>query len=199
MSADQMQPHQQHLVEARRKLQLWDMAGVDERHRAAKIGTLVKHEPWADALQEASHIVDAGSTVVLLGKRGNGKTQMAVELIRRCCLQMQPAMYIRSREVGMALREAYKPGATKSEKQSVDHFVKPHLLVIDECQERPDSDWEIRTTTLILDKRYGSMRPTVLIANCTDQQFKNLMGASIVDRLFEGGAVIDFSWESFRR
>jgi DNA replication protein DnaC len=178
---------------------LWESSGIDPRHAQHKdIEALREHEKWAAALDHARRIVDAGGMAVLLGHRGTGKTQLAVELIREHCRDLRPARYVRSRELGQRIREAYGSNASITERQATNEFVEPKLLVIDECQERPDTEHEQRTLTLILDKRYGAMRPTVLIANCTTQQFVELVGGSAVDRLKEGGSIITCNWKSLR-
>ena len=190
-------------IEYTYRVGLWDKSGVELRHRQQKFGDLLNHARWASALKRAGKIVASGGMAVLLGGRGNGKTQCGVELIRNEVMRAKVGesrtfRYIRSREIGMALREAYN-GVNITERQSIGVFVKPHPLVIDEAQERGDKDWEIRSLTLILDKRYGAMKPTVLIANCTPQQFTKLMGGSVTDRIKEGGEIILFDWPSFRK
>ncbi len=178
---------------------LWVASGVDERHRNAKHGELVMHEKWGENYQKAVEVVDEGGILVMLGYRGNGKTQMAAQLILGSCLRLRPAIYIRCREIGMRLRMAYDNNESVTESQAIAGFVEPHLLVIDECQERPDKDWEIRSLTLILDKRYGAIRPTIMIANCKQDQFTKLMGSSVASRIQETGGFLWFDWPSFRR
>lgn len=200
VEAQQAREHEKaRQAELERRVRLWEQSGVDARHAPLRLDEFMEHEKWADALKRARRIVERNAMLVLLGDRGNGKTQLAVELIRQTCNNLKSAVYVRSREIGMCMRRAYGSDASITEIAAVDRFVAPHLLVIDECQERPDSDWEIRTLTLLLDKRYGAMKPTVMIANCTDEQFKDLMGSSIVDRLKEGGGRIMFDWPSFRQ
>jgi DNA replication protein DnaC len=191
----------------------FNAAGVDPRHKQAKIDIADGHQKWNAYYARACGIVDEGGCLVFLGSRGNGKTQMAVELIRRACMtrpltprQLEGrdgppniARYLRAREIGMAIRESYRQGAQETERKAVEKFIEPWLLVIDECQERPDSDHETRTLTLIMDKRYGAMRPTIMIANSTAQEFADLVGKSVTDRIHEGGGVLIFDWPSFRR
>lgn len=149
--------------------------------------------------------------LAFLGDRGNGKTQMGIALIKHVIrtekIDIDSAqwgkppmigLYVRAREIGMMLRECYKQTSTLTEKQAVDQFCHPKILVIDECQERPDSDFEQKSLTLILDKRYGAMKPTVMIANCDDAAFRKVIGASAVDRLRENGGILPFDWPSFR-
>lgn len=162
------------------------------------MGNLAEHAKWASAYEQAMAVAERGELCVLLGPRGNGKTQCAVEIIRMFCRRVLSCLYVRSREVGMRLRQAYGSMSTLTEIAAVRQFQEPHLLVIDECQERPDRDFELRSFTLILDRRYGALRPTILIANCTPEQFATLMGGSVTDRLKEGGGIVPFDWPSFR-
>jgi len=180
------------------RIRLFESSGVDKRHMMRKATELVGCPPWTEALAKARAVVARGGMAVLLGDRGTGKTQLAVELVRDACREIHSARYFRSREVGMFLREAYGDRASMTELQAINGLVSPWLLVIDECQERPDKDWEIRSLTLVLDKRYGSMKPTILIANCTPKQFQDLMGPSVVDRIREDGGVIACNWKGFR-
>lgn len=171
---------------------------MDQRHRKRDFTQLSRHIQWGKAFSKATGIARNGGIAVLLGDRGTGKTQAAVEIIRNTCKDLRSTLYLRSREVGMLLREAYDKNATVTEVGVMDRLVRPYLLVLDECQERADKDWEIRSITLIIDKRHGALRPTILIANCTNQQFVRLMGSSVTDRVKEMGGVIEFNWKSFR-
>lgn len=182
----------------RRAVELWDKAGVGNLHAQAKLMDLLTHDKWAKAWDAAQNVVDHKGMLVLLGDRGNGKTQLGVELIRRASKQLKRGLYTRARQIGMAIRESYdSPKLTEME--CVKRFTQPYLLVIDEVQERPDTDFEQRTFTMILDMRYETMRPTVLIANASPAQFKKLVGSSVTDRIHDRGSTIEFKWPSFRR
>jgi hypothetical protein len=63
--------------------------------------------------------------------------------------------------------------------------------VIDECQERGETDWENRLLTYIVDKRYAQLRDTVLISNQTKDQFCKSMGSSIISRMQETGGSLN--------
>lgn len=72
------------------------------------------------------------------------------------------------------------------------------LLVLDEIQERAESEWEDREMTRLLDARYRQCRSTILIGNLKPDEVGTRLGASIVSRLAEGGEIIACAWESFR-
>ena len=184
--------------EQRRCHDLWALAGIDDRHAHCKWDNLNKHEKWFAQYHKANRIVNNGEIALFLGDRGNGKTQCAIELIRMACKIGKLCRYVRCREVGMKLREAYGQSSGLTELQAVNNFVRPHLLVIDECQERMDTDFEARSFSLILDKRYGAMKPTILIANCDQKAMVQIIGSSVCDRVKEGGGALLFDWPSFR-
>jgi len=161
--------------------------------------TMLKHNKFNIAYQKSLSVVKKNNTVLLLGDRGNGKTQCGIEIIRSICFNdLRFCRYIRCREIGMKLREAFGDKSSLTEIQAMEQFVLPYLLVIDECQERMESDFEVRSLTLIIDKRYGECKPSVLIANCNEKDFRSLLGPSIVDRAKEGGGAVVFDWPSFR-
>ena len=184
-----------------------DYTGFDARHLKKPQEELQTNPRWTTAVDKALALCRAGGIVTFLGDRGNGKTQASLQVARRLAWMWSedPASaewetvirYLRCREVGMAVRSAYGRDCG-TEMDAVSRFVAPRLLVLDECQERMDTDHEARTLTLVLDKRYGQMRPTILVANCTEAAFRELMGAAVIDRVKEGGGILVFKWESFR-
>jgi DNA replication protein DnaC len=181
-----------------RQIAFWECSGVEARHRERQLGQLAVHDAWARAFDAACAIVDGDGILALLGDRGTGKTQLGAELIRRYCLALKSCRYIRCRGIGLHIRRAFAPGARETEAEALEEFTLPCLLVVDEVQELSDKDFAQDTLTYILDCRYASMRPTVLIANTGEDAFKRLVGAAVVDRLREGGGVILFDWPSFR-
>ena len=179
------------------KLKLWEQTRAPLRHRRRKWDDLIPHAGWEAAFARCAELVSGGGIVTLLGPRGTGKTQIGVELCRKLCRDDRVARYYRSVELGLRIRESYdKQGV--SERDVIRDFVRPHLLVLDEIQERTASQFEQRILTLIIDLRYGHELPTVLIGNLADKAFLERVGDSIADRLQEEGEIINCEWESFR-
>jgi len=156
------------------------------------------NDEWLSSRAQLVGMVGSGSIIGLIGNRGNGKTQLAVEAMRESCEQERACKYVKALDVFLAIREAYQDKA-KTELQIVRTFEMPALLVIDELQERGESAWEDRILTHIIDKRYAAMRDTILIANLTPDRFREQVGASISDRLRETGGIIPCTWGSFRK
>lgn len=178
---------------------LLQRAGVDPRHLKKSVEELRRHGEWAAMEKRAWDLLMVGAPILaFLGDRGNGKTQAAVTLIRRAAYDLKPARYLRCRQVSIDVRATYRPDAVEQEADVIRALAQPWLLVLDECQEGFGTPHELQTLTMLLDMRYGACRPTVLIANCSEEAFKDLMGPAIIDRLHEGGKALMFTWDSFR-
>lgn len=171
-------------------------------------------DEWMAALETAKPIIQTGGIVVMVGDRGPGKTQMAAEIARGgdwpddrdefsradglIVHKAKTAIYRRAMDIFLELREASKNHIKSSEREVITALGNVGLLVIDEFQERGDSDWENRIMKNLLDKRYASGRPTIIIANMRRKEIFDALGASIVDRARENGKSIEFTWPSYR-
>jgi len=145
-----------------------------------------------------------GSIFILTGKRGVGKTQMAVCLARLICLMKHPTQYKRAADMYCVLKATF--GTDQSENTFIDKWsLKPNqsqdraqLLIIDELHDRSKSDWEDRVLNQIVDRRYGNCLDTILITNEERTSVHKSIGSSIVSRADETGGIIECLWDSFR-
>ena len=169
---------------------------------------------WHAALETAKPIIATGGIVAMIGPRGPGKTQMAAELARTgnwssgrvettkidggVLKHGKVALYRRSMDLFLDLRHAAKNHVKSSEREVLTQLADVGLLVIDEFQERGESEWENRIIKNLIDKRYASNRPTIIIANLTRAELFETLGDSIIDRARENGKSIEFTWGSFR-
>ncbi|MBK1884636.1 ATP-binding protein [Luteolibacter pohnpeiensis] len=167
---------------------------------------------WLRTFDEARGAVAKGGIVVFVGNRGPGKTQMAAEIARGCQyphdaaewngvrpVANRTALYRRAIDIFLDLRDANRSGSKTSEKQVLENLARVGLLVIDEFQDRGESDWENRMVTNLIDKRYAAERPTILIANYTRAEMAKAISASVRDRMHENGKSFEFNWPSYRR
>jgi DNA replication protein DnaC len=180
----------------------WKAANLPPRHvKTIPNGPNAATEWWT-AYHQANNIVKSRGTVALIGDRGVGKTQIAVELVRSRIILAEhhpwTCIYCRAAELFQEIRECYGQKATRREADVINRFVTPQLLIVDEAHDRAHSDFETRMLTLILDKRYAGLRPTVFIANATPDEFRQQIGESIYDRIVETGAIIHCIWPSYR-
>jgi hypothetical protein len=193
--------------EAERRRQVaagWVRAcGFGARHGSPD--RLLSLRPWCSRAQSAidHHIVPAvagGSMVVITGPRGRGKTQVAAHVVHRWYARYGRTDSRRARyEVALGLMLRIK--ATYGDHDRRDSPAHPiasaigaALLVVDEAHELA-SDHDRQQLTYIVDQRYLSRRPTVLIANAASDRvsLECVLGASILERARDGGVIVDCS------
>ena len=162
--------------------ELFDASKVGNVHAEAVLDKLMNHKKWASVFTEAQEIVENGGILGLLGNRGNGKTQMSVELIKLHSKTLRPCLYMRAAELCLALRETFD-NPNLSEMAIIHKFSRPYLLVLDELQDKPNTEFEMRSMNMLIDIRYSAKKPTILIANATAQKFTQIIGPSVADRI----------------
>lgn len=140
-----------------------------------------------------------GMTVALVGSRGTGKTQIGVELIRDTVRDLKPALYTTAVGFFLALKATFGRDSGRTEQEVLERYVKPRLLVIDECEKRAESEWANQLFFELVNQRYAAMKDTILISNQTKAEFEKYIGDSIVSRMSETGGTIECNWESFRK
>lgn len=175
--------------------ELWGRSSVPARH-SENIPS--QPGPWKDALESMKARIGSGFLCVAIGKRGTGKTQLGVNLIRQGCYQLRACLYVKALDIFIDLRETYK-GEGGSERSVIQKYVTPPLLVIDALEERGETPFEDRLLNHIIDKRYDNCADTFLITNQSDIAFAESVGPSIISRIHETGDKIICDWESFRK
>lgn len=153
---------------------------------------------WDSALQGLCGRLGTGFLVALLGIRGAGKTQLAVEAARTRIEAGYGGRYVKAMDLLIRFREAFRKDGP-SEKAVLEEFLHPDILVIDALEERAETQFEDRMIAHLIDLRYDAMLDTILISNQTKEAFAKAVGNSVVSRLIETGEVIECTWESFRK
>jgi len=167
-------------------------------------------QPWLEKYQVATTKAEAGGIIVFLGNRGTGKSRMAFEISKNANLpnsmvqcgvnhqEPRPAIYRTAMEIFMELRSTYSKTSDETEYDLFGWYRDASLLVIDELQERGETAFEDQKLTAIVDSRYRKGRATILIGNYSPADFAKSVSASILSRIQESGAVVDFKWNSYR-
>jgi len=180
-------------AERSRRTKLWLDAGFYKRHTDALRGNLAW--PRDDLYMLGLEVLGDGGLVCILGKRGTGKTQMAASMALALALHkgLRPS-YQRLSDYFAAVKRSFDT----SERDPRRMAAMVPVLVLDECQERYESQFEDLELTRLIDTRYGEKRATVLIANLKPEELAASMGASVSSRIQECGAVIECNWPSYR-
>ena len=152
---------------------------------------------WTALYENIKNGLFNGCLLALYGKRGPGKSQMGVCLIRHCCANGRTALYKKAMDMFLRIRMAMKE-SSDSEYKAIEEYIKPFLLVIDAFEVRGETPFEDRLLNHIIDKRYDELKSTIIISNDKKEDFKSVLGESIVDRMRETGGMVELNWESFR-
>lgn len=140
----------------------------------------------------------ADAILLLLGDRGAGKTQMATWLAsQRHRNGHGCGKYVKAFDLLAEIKASWTAKNTE-EADILRKYKMAGFLVVDEFQERSESEWDNRTLTNILDHRYDRMLATVLIANLTTEEAGKHIPRSILSRCQETGGQVMCDWGSYR-
>jgi DNA replication protein DnaC len=169
--------------------------GAPERH--VKTAPVEAGE-WGSSLRALKGRLGTGMLAALIGGRGSGKTQLAVELMRETTNRLKSARFMTAVDFFMRVKETYGRDAAKSEREILNHFCKCSLLVIDEIGKRGQSEWENTLLFELINRRYNEVKDTLIIDNNPAQEFVQSIGPSIASRMNECGGIIQCNWKSYR-
>lgn len=166
--------------------------------RAIRDLAVFRGEPL-EKVRQLTACLDEGGTVAVLGARGRGKTVMATWLAQQRRLACRsPGVYVRAHDLFAMIRRAWHPTSQEDEWSVLQSYRTAPFLVVDEFQERSESDWENRTLVNILDHRHGAILPSVLIANLSGPDFMDSIGPSLTDRICQTGGIVECTWGNMR-
>lgn len=170
-------------------------ARIPARHANRQLSDLPE---WNSTLEGVRAKLGTGFLIALLGIRGAGKTQLAVEAIRSRVEAGRDGRYVKAMDLIIRFREAFRKDGP-SEKTVLEEFLNPDILVVDAMEERGETQFEDRMISHLIDLRYDAMLDTLLISNQTKDAFAKSVGNSAVSRIIETGTTIECAWESFRK
>lgn len=151
---------------------------------------------WMAHFAKVMQKAEEGGIVALIGPRGTGKTRLAAEAMRNHAPER--GNYATAMGLFLRIRASFGKASKESEADIVAEMATTPLLILDEVQERGNTAWEDRILTHILDRRYGAMVPTIVIANLTEAALAECLGDSIISRLTETGGILEIDGPSHR-
>ena len=184
----------------REKLERYEKSGVPERYLKESLDTYkITNEMQTTAANAATnflHAVKCGEfkSLVLIGNAGTGKTHLACAIIREV-----GGKYRTAPDIVEEMRRTKSFSANETEGDIIDYYGRLKLLVIDEIGRGIAATDEKYMLYQILNARYNTRKPTVLISNFTKADFLQYIGVAAADRLVESAEVWELNGESYRR
>ena len=184
----------------REKLERYQKSGVPERYFKESLDTYkIKNKMQATAAKAATNFLHAAKcgefkSLVMLGNAGTGKTHLACAIIREA-----GGKYRTAPDIVEELRRAKSFTAAETEAEIIDYYGRVKLLVIDEIGRGISATDEKYVIYQLVNARYNTRKPTVLISNLGKSDFLQYIGVAAADRLVESAEICELKGESYRR
>lgn len=200
-AAEAMRAREEHAEKLRASLMA--MAKIPEKFIGQRF---VPHTPeqrlvreTAVAFRDAVLQDKRWAALILTGKVGTGKTQLACELAGSMVTKFGiPIRYTSAAGMIGEVQAAYsEPG--KSAETEIARFAGYGVLIIDEIDAGKASADAQMILTEIINRRYSSDKPVIAITNQPFEDLGSFVGDRVDDRLHENAFVCSFDWHSFRR
>jgi len=140
---------------------------------------------------------ETGEGILFYGNPGNGKTHLAVSIIREVIKQGYSAIFQPAAELQYRLNATYHDSG-ESEAEIMNGLVVSNLTVIDDLGKGKWSEKVEERFYVILDGRYRELRPTVITTNLKLSDLENYVGNAVFDRLKEMCVFVLNSAKSYR-
>ena len=155
-------------------------------------------EQVRDYATDFYHHRACGTTLFLLGNPGTGKNLLAACLCRDVVGQGFSALHTTAAKLVRRIRESWRRDGD-GEFSALATFASPDLLVIDEVGMQKGTDDEAIRLFDVINERYESMLPTVIISNLNVKDLGRYLTVRTMDRLLEKHVLVPFTWQSYRR
>jgi DNA replication protein DnaC len=153
---------------------------------------------WQAKYTTVCQHLKAKGTTLIAGDCGTGKTVMACLIASKYQLAKRSVVYTRAIDFFRGLKSTYRKDATQTEAQFLDQFEDADLLIIDEIQDRSETNWENSLLNNIIDHRYSNLQPTILLTNQIGDNATATLPRSIISRITGTGAFVQLDWNSLR-
>lgn len=183
-------------------------ACIPTRFRGLSFGNYIAETPEQraalakvrDYVERFAEHRERGTGLVLAGKPGTGKTHLAAAAMLALIGPGTWVQYVTCMGLIRMVRDTWGKDAERTERAVIQMLGQQiDLLVIDEVGVQYGTDSEQNILFEILDKRYGEMRPTILVTNQDKQGFKTFIGERVSDRLAQTHSWLAFDWPSYRK
>ena len=141
-----------------------------------------------------------GTSFLLSGKTGTGKTHLACAIAMNVMRNGHTAMYTSLVDAVSRVKTTWIKSSQITADGMIDEFVKFDLLLIDEIGLGPISSKEREIVFMIINRRYEQEKPTIGISKFSEREVCKILSIEAVSRLKSGGGgVLVFDWLDYRQ
>ena len=209
-------------AEAKKQIERDKQAALEREQRrwAAKIGSAAIPERFKDRTLDSyvaktsgqkkalafakeyaenfDQVMRTGRSAVFVGKVGTGKTHLAVGIALSIMQQQKSPVFVTVQRLIRRVKDSWRT-KEETETEVINAFALPDLLILDEVGVQFGSEFEKQVFD-VLNERYEKLKPSILLSNIPSEQLSDYLGERVTDRLREnGGALIGFNWDSYRK
>lgn len=146
-----------------------------------------------------AEILEHGRSATFVGNMGTGKSFLASAIAIELLRGNYSVHYTTVQQAIRRVKGTWGDLKTETEDDAIAAMTTPDLLILDEVGVQFGSDFERQLLFDILNKRYSTPLPTILISNIPASGLKKYLGERVTDRLNENGlGVVAFDWTSRR-
>ena len=210
-------------AEAKKQIERDKQAALEREQRrwAAKIGSAAIPERFKDRTLDSyvaktsgqkkalafakeyaenfDQVMRTGRSAVFVGKVGTGKTHLAVGIALSIMQQQKSPVFVTVQRLIRRVKDSWRT-KEETETEVINAFALPDLLILDEVGVQFGSEFEKQVLFDVLNERYEKLKPSILLSNIPSEQLSDYLGERVTVRLREnGGALIGFNWDSYRR
>lgn len=139
----------------------------------------------------------AGTGLIFSGNVGTGKSHLAAAILQSQ-VERRGVFYATCADLIRMVRETWRKGSAKSEREVLRFLSEIDLLAIDEVGVQYGTESEQHTLFDVLDLRWREVKPTLLLTNQDAAGLKTYLGERTFDRLRDTCRMVPFTWTSHR-
>lgn len=178
-------------------------AGLDDEQYIKSWDELdLSDRNWKAAQGVASNIqtvVSSGLNVVLTGHTGTGKTLAGVLICRAAMDAGHTAVKLKWESFLDGIKDGFNDRSIESEGRKIERICSADILLLDDIGEGgSDNKFSLSRLEKIITRRYDDKKATILTANATPLDLRDLLGDRAGSRIHGRVLELSFTGKRFR-
>lgn len=142
------------------------------------------------------------NNLVLAGRSGTGKNHLAYSIAKSALAagyNVEPVPFL---HIMQEIKASYRKDSHDTERNIIDRYTAVDFLILEEIGVSYESQAEKIHFFDLLDGRYKYAKPTIIITNYSQEEFRAFIDFDgkerVWDRLQQTAVIVPFDWDSYR-